>query len=127
MKKQENLNTKKFLIILVVVFAIILIFTFIDYLIHSLSQEYSVPSYYFRNKVIFGTLIGTISYLVFRKQKSITRALCFSLAVSILLQIRYYLERYSLEFVLEFLLFHFIILIVTSSLVFWFIDRKNIL
>ncbi len=127
MKKQENLNIKKVLIILAVVFLIIILFTFIDYLVHSLSQEYSVPQYYFKNKILFGTLIGFISYIAFRKQKAFVRALYLSLTVSILLQIRYFLEGYSLEFVLEFLLIHFIILLVASTLIFWIIDRKNIL
>jgi hypothetical protein len=111
-------QVKHFLKVLLIVFLIIVLFALIDYFIHSLSQEYSVPSYYFRNKIIFGTIIGLIS-LYFIKTKNIyIKSLMFSGIISILLQIRYFIEGYSLKFVLEFLLFHFLILFVVSLIAF---------
>ena len=120
---KEKLDFKKLLIILAIVFGIILIFTFIDYLVHSLSEDYAVPNYYFRNKIIFGTGIGFITYLLFQKKKPFVKALIFSGVIAVLLQIRYFLEGFSLKFVVEFLVFHFLILLVVSWVVFWVFKR----
>ena len=93
-----------------IVFMIIIIFSGFDFWIHSLSTEYDVPSYYFRNKIIFGTLIGYITYILLHERKLFTKSLLVSICVSVLLQVRYYIEGYPLDFVLVFLALHFIIL-----------------
>ncbi len=116
--KKERLTWEKTIRIFLIVFGIILLFTLIDFFIHKLSNEYDVPSYYFRNKVIFGTLIGFFSYLFVRKQKLWVKSLAFSAIVSVLLQTRYYLEGYPLDFVFLFLGIHFAILLAVSWLVF---------
>ena len=116
--KKERLTWEKTIRIFLIVFGIILLFTLIDFFIHKLSNEYDVPSYYFRNKVIFGTLIGFFSYLFVRKQKLLVKSLVFSAIVSVLLQTRYYLEGYPLDFVFLFLGIHFAILLAVSWLVF---------
>jgi len=103
-KRGEKIGMKNYLTILVIVFLVILVFTLIDAFVHSLSEEYSVPDYYFRNKIIFGTIIGLITYLFIKKNSLFVKSLIFSAVVSILLQIRYFLEGYSLKFVIEFLL-----------------------
>ena len=126
-KPASKFNLKNIFSIFIAVLLIILVFAFIDYLIHSLSAEYSVPSYYFRNKIIFGTLIGFFSLLVLRKLKFLPKALAFSAIVSILLQIRYFYEGYPLNFVLEFLVIHFIILFPVSLLVFYLGKKFSIL
>ena len=119
MKTQVNeLSLKKIIYSFITVLVIILIFTFIDYLFHQLSNEYDVPGYYYKNKIIYGTIIGFLAYLLTRKQKLLTKALVFSAGVSILLQIRYYLEGYPLDFVLLFLGIHFVILLAVSWRVF---------
>ena len=115
---------KKVVFIFLIVLCIILIFTFFDYLIHQLSEDYSVPPRYFPNKIIYGTLIGFIIYLIINKQKLIVKSLVFSAVVILLLQVRYFLEGYPLKFVLEFLLIHFVILLIVSYLTFKFITRK---
>lgn len=112
--KKSDFNWKKILIIFLVIFGIILVFTLIDYLFHQLSPDYSVPSYYFRNKIIFGTLIGLICYFFIRKLNVFKKALVFSLIIVILLQIRYYIEGYSKYFVFLFLGIHFVILLIVS-------------
>lgn len=116
--KKGKLTWEKTIRIFLVVFGIILIFAMIDFLIHKLSNEYDVPGYYFRNKVIFGTLIGFFSYLFIRKQKLWVKSLAFSILVSVLLQTRYYLEGYPADFVFLFLGIHFAILLAVSLLVF---------
>lgn len=109
---------KKNFLILLIIFIIVLLFTFFDYLVHQLSEEYAVPSRYFRNKIIFGTIIGAIAYFFAKKQKLFLRALIFSAAISVLLQIRYFLEGYPLDFVFGFLAIHFLILTAVSLMVF---------
>lgn len=119
----KRLGVKDYLLIFLVVLVTILIFTLFDYLVHSLSKEYSVPGYYFRNKIIFGTIIGFAAYLILRKEKLFTKALVFSLIAAILLQIRYFLEGFTIKFVLEFLIFHFLILFFISLLVFKLFEK----
>ncbi len=118
MKKTPQLNFRSLIFVFLSVFVVILIFTFIDYFAHSLSEEYSVPFWYFRNKVIFGTIIGFIAYLLVRNKGLFARALAFSSSVSILLQARYFLEGYALDFVVLFLFVHFIILLPVSLIAF---------
>ena len=119
MKSEQAL--KKALVAFAIVLLIILVFTFVDYLVHLLKEEYSVPSYYFRNKIIMGTVIGLVAYYIVRNQKLFLKSLIFSLAVSILLQIRYFIEGYSVSFVLLFLAIHFIILFPISYLLLRFV------
>ena len=126
MKKHFNKSAlfRKLALAVLVVFAVILAFAFIDFLIHSLSEEYAVPSYYFRNKIIFGTIIGLITYYIIRKTPLLAKALLFSAIVSVLLQIRYFLEGYPIKFVVEFLFIHFAILLPLSLLVFYLFRKR---
>ena len=122
MKKAKTsklgLNFRNLILILLFVFVIISIFSLVDYFAHSLSEKYSVPSWYFRNKIIFGTMIGFIAYLWVRKKGLFTRSFVFSLLISVLLQTRYFLEGYPLDFVILFLFIHFIILLPVSLIIF---------
>jgi len=117
------MNAKDYLILFFVILAIVLIFAGFDYLTHGLSPEYNVPSRYFRNKVIFGTLIGYVAYLLFRKKQLFTKSLLVSLCVSVLLQVRYFIEGYPKEFVFLFLGIHFIILLPVSFAIFRFSEK----
>lgn len=114
--------------IFITVFVIIIIFYLFDKYFHSLGVEYSVPQRYFRNKIIFGTVIGFITALFVQKKKLIWKSVMFSGVVSVLLQVRYLLEGYPLGFVLLFLFIHFVILLVVSLLLFFLLDKiiKNI-
>jgi hypothetical protein len=116
--KNFDFNIKWFVVNFIFILAIILIFAFFDYLTHSLSPDYSVPSYYFTNKVIYGTFWGLIICYFVRKQKLIKKSLILSAGVSGLLQIRYFLEGYPTDFVVEFLFIHFAILFLVSLFVF---------
>ncbi|MDP1695533.1 MAG: hypothetical protein Q8L29_01315 [archaeon] len=113
-KSKVRITFKSFLIIL----GIILLFTATDYAIHSLSEEYAVPNYYYKNKVIFGSIIGFVAYILIRNKNPFPKSLIFSTTVAILLQIRYFLEGYPLDFVIEFLFIHFAILLVLSYITF---------
>lgn len=116
--KLPKISYRHYFLLLLASLMIISVFALIDYFVHSLSPEYAVPSYYFRNKVIFGTLIGfVVLSFTLKKFSSYFTALIFSATVSILLQIRYYLEGYPKNFVFEFLLWHFLILIFVSALI----------
>ena len=125
MKVVNKKFINKYLKIFLFILAIVLIFAFIDYVVHSLSEEYAVPSYYFTNKIIFGTLIGFGAYIFIQKTKPEIRALIFSAIVAILLQVRYFLEGYSKEFVLEFLAYHFLMLLPVSWIFFKYVMQDN--
>jgi len=117
-KRKAGFKFRNLALIFLSVFIIILIFTLIDVLVHSLSEEYAVPDYYFRNKIISGTIIGFVTYLLIKRSSLFVKSLIFSAVVSILLQIRYFLEGYSLKFVIEFLFFHFLMLLPVSLVCF---------
>ena len=123
--RKEKLNFKNLTLIFSAVLVIILIFTFIDFLIHLLKEEYSVPGYYFRNKIIFGTIWGFIVYLLIKgfKISLFIKSLIFSAATSIVLQFRYYLEGYPKDFVFLFLGIHFVILVLVSYIGFKLIEK----
>lgn len=117
------MNTKDYFVLFSVILAIILIFAGFDYLIHGLSSAYNVPSRYFRNKIIFGTLIGYATYFLIRKKQVFTKSVLFSLSVSVLLQVRYYIEGYPKDFVFLFLGIHFILLLLISFALFKFSEK----
>lgn len=106
--KEKVVNT---IFILVLLFIVILLFTIIDHFIHGLEGSWSVPDYYFRNKIPFGLLWGVVGLLLaMRINKVWLKSLVVAGIISVTLQTRYFLEGYPLDFVLLFLLFHFIIL-----------------
>jgi hypothetical protein len=121
----KKIDYKRYLIIFIIILFIIIIFTLGDYFIHTLKDEYGVPSYYYRNKIIYGTLIGFIAYILVQNQPVFKRALIFSGVIVILLQIRYAIEGYSTYFVLLFLVVHFFILLLVSYLVFRFVKLDD--
>lgn len=106
---------KKFLLI----FVVIVIFAGVDFLFHQLSEKFAVPSYYFRNKIIFGTLLGFVILFFIKNIKSrFWQSFIFSILIATLLQTRYTLEGYDFfGFVLPFLFIHFFILWTVSYLI----------
>ncbi len=121
-----KINIKNLILIFLLVLSIILVFSLIDYLIHALNAEYDVPSRYFQNKVIYGTIVGFLTFLFIGRRKAITKALILSAVISILLQVRYFLEGYPKDFVFLFLAIHFLILFVISSITFKILEKKKI-
>lgn len=119
----KKFGVKDVVLLFLLSFCIVLIFALFDYFVHSLSDIYSVPPRYFSNKIFYGTLIGFISLLVLRKQNTWVKSLVFSGVVSVLLQIRYFLEGYSKSFVFLFLGVHFLILLVVSFAFFKLLEK----
>ncbi len=90
-------------------FIIILAFTAIDYLFHTYTAH-AVPSYYFTNKVLFGTAYLFLALVLMpRKLSIITKSAIATAATVLLLQTRY-LFAYSLKWNAEVVLAHLIIL-----------------
>ena len=106
MKQNIKRHFKIFLLVLITV----LIFTFIDYLFHAISPEYSVPSWYFRNKIIFETVYVYVAYLLLRKVKPAIASFITAVVTSTLLQARYYFLGFNCEFVVLFWGIHLFIL-----------------
>lgn len=95
----------------IILMVVIILFTIIDYFIHGLENYWSVPDYYFKNKIPFGFLWGLVGLFIASKYKNIwLKSLIFSGTIAVTLQIRYFIEGYALDFVLIFLLFHFLTL-----------------
>lgn len=122
-KLKKEFSTKIIISIFFTVLLIILIFAGVDFIIHKTDEKYSVPEYYFPHKIIYGTIIGFITYLFIRKQKLIIKSLIFSAVISLLLQINYYFQGYSKYFVFLFLGIHFIILVIVSWIIFKIIEK----
>lgn len=104
---------KKGIFACIALMIVILLFTIIDHFIHGLESYWGVPDYYFRNKIPFGFLWGIVGlFLVYKLKISNIwlKALTVSGIIAVTLQVRYFIEGYSLGFVLIFLLFHFLIL-----------------
>ena len=112
------MKLKDYIKLLVLTLVIILIFTAIDAIFHIVIPEFAVPSWYFRNKIIYGTLIGFISLIFLRKKKIFIRSLLFSAIVTVPLQIRYAYYGYPLYFHLFFIPAHFLILLGASYIIF---------
>lgn len=99
----------------IVLLIVILFFAIFDHALHGLSDRWSVPDFYFKDKIPFGFLWGVVGLFLVQKLKNIwLKALIFSSVIAITLQVRYFIQGYNLSFVLIFLLFHFIILYVLS-------------
>jgi hypothetical protein len=103
----KEITIKKLIIMLIIAIAVMLISAGIDFLMHNLSSEYSVPSFYFPNKIIFGTIFFFIGLILFGRLHPANKAITTSLIVAILLQIKYFITGYSTDFVFIFLFIHF--------------------
>lgn len=109
---------------LAALFILILAFTAIDYVFHILKAEWSVLEYYFRNKIIFGFLWGIPAlFIAWKSPKLWQKSLIFSVILAVILQARYYLEGYPINFVLIFLLIHFLILLALSFIMFKSVNK----
>lgn len=74
---------KWWLKLLGVVVVILIVATTLDYFAHSTSPRFGVPPEYFRNKVIFGSLIGLASLWIFRsKRNMVVGALSYAAIVT---------------------------------------------
>jgi hypothetical protein len=105
---------------------VMLLFTVVDYSLHELKGDWAVPPHYFVNKIPFGFLWSILGIFFAKKFQNIwLKSLVFSLVISITLQFRYFIEGYPLDFVVIFLLLHFLILYVLSLGMFQIFKKIN--
>lgn len=107
------MNTKQLITRFGLVLLTVLVFTFFDWLVHANVPSLSVPSWYFRNKIIFGTIIAFATSLVLRKQTILRQSLIVSLITVVLLELRYAFLGYAWWFHAIVLPEHFIFLTLT--------------
>ncbi len=87
---------------------VVLIGTALDYAVHSLNIKFAVPEYYFRNKIIFATLLLDIGlFLFWRIRSASVKSVLVTAFFAILLQARYAITGYPLWFVFFFMVVHF--------------------
>ena len=112
--KKEEFGFRKGFIALIFILEVILVFTFFDYMIHSLDSNLSVPHHYFTTKIVYSTLVGFITYLFIRNKPIIKKSAILATVISIILLIRYILENHSISFSLLFFAIHFVILFIVT-------------
>jgi len=102
-----------------VLLLVFLIGTGLDWIAHQVNEEYAVPFWYYRNKVIFGVILGFVVLAIARRFTGNPRWLAFwvALIVAVLLQTRYYFMGYSLDFVFIFMAVHFVAFLLPA----WFL------
>ncbi|MDO8557014.1 MAG: hypothetical protein Q7R98_00935 [Candidatus Jorgensenbacteria bacterium] len=106
---------------------VIALFAGADYILHSIVPEWSVPDYYFRNKLIFGFLLSIPALFVSARyfRSAWSRTAVFSAAITILLQARYFIEGYPIRFIITFLFIHFAIIYILSAAMFFITGRYS--
>jgi hypothetical protein len=115
-KKEGFFGSKKMSLILIFILEVMLVFTFLDYLAHSLSLAYKVPSSYFGDEVIYGTIAGFFAYLLVKKEKILKKSLIFSAIMAVCIQLVYLSIGYSWNFILTFLIINFVTMFIVSYL-----------
>lgn len=120
--KSKPIGYERLSVALVLMLEIMLVFTFIDYVVHTISPDYGVPNWYFTQKIIYGTIVAFITYLFIRSKPIVQKSLILSAVISVLLQLRYLILGYSMSFVLMFLVIHFVILYIVSWVAFKITD-----
>jgi len=121
----KKLTFKEVVLRFVLVLAAVLVFTFFDWIVHSSSIYLSVPGFYYKNKIFYGTLLAFLSSLVLRKLPIVKQSLFTTLITVGLLQIRYVLYGYPLYFHVIVLLEHFIFLWASSYMALKLLYRIN--
>lgn len=109
MKKSKNISLR-----ITAMFLAVLVFTFFDWMVHSSFSYLAVPTWYFRNKIIFGTLYASLASLIFKKGSVNKQAIIITAITVSLLQIRYALYGYPLLFHLIVLSEHFVFMYFAS-------------
>ena len=122
-KQTQTLTLKLVALQLVLLFAAVLVFTFFDWLVHSTSSALAVPPWYFRNKIIFSTIMTFVLSLIFRKGSTAKRSLLIALPTVLLLEIRYAFYGYPLLFHAIVLPEHFIFLYISTFFALRILDK----
>ncbi len=112
-------NKKALIWMLLLALIIITIATGIDYYVHTLEEEYAVPSLYFINKIIYGGLFIFIILIIFRKLHPSNKAIISALVTSLLLEVKYALQGYPKSFLIIFIFVHFGAILLPSWILLW--------
>ena len=121
---KEKVSNAVFLIINLL--TVILLFTITDYFTHELRDAFSVPPHYFWNKVPAAFGLAVIGLLLSIKIKGVwLKALVTGGFTAVLLQGKYFIEGYPLDFVFLFLLLHFLMLYPLLVLMFWVYNKYS--
>ena len=115
---KKEWNIERICLLLMALFFIMTIFAVLDFYTHELKEECAVPDYYFKNKLIYGTLWGLVGYAIARNLSPLKKALVVSIVISTLLQVKYFFEGYPKSMVFLFLIGHFIMVFPPSWWVF---------
>ncbi len=119
-------KSKNYLFTGMLLLTAVLLFTIVDHYFHGLKATWSVPDYYFKDKIPFGFFWAVVGYLIARKVRSTpANALIVSGVVATTLQVRYFLEGYPKSFVFIFLFLHLAILFVFTFVMFAFAKKKG--
>ncbi len=94
MKKNTILHIKRCILL----FGAVLLFTFFDWVLHQSNSALDVPSWYFTNKIMYGTLWACVTSFFVQKYSLKIQAVLITVITVSLLQIRYLLYGYPLEF-----------------------------
>ncbi len=95
---------------------IMTVFVGLDYIAHSLSDEYAVPTWYFTHKIIYGGLLMVAALVVTRHVAPLWRS-SINAIVGALLQIRYAFMGFPTEFVVLFAFVHAVAIFVPTWIV----------
>src|SRR3972149_5667164 len=106
----NKINFKNIIIKFFAILSAILIFTFLDWIVHQSFSFLAVPKEYFTNKIIYGVLWAFLASLVFRKKSIPVQAALITIITVALLQVRYFLYGYSWLFQIVIIPMHLILL-----------------
>ncbi len=123
-KIYKKYNYSKVLYSIIAIAFIMAFFYALDFYSHSLSDEYSVPDRYFRNKIIYGTLFIAVSYFLLRNKSILIKSSGIATVTAVLLQIKYFFEGYALDFVVLFLFLHWVMIFIGSVIAFYSLRNK---
>ena len=113
-KKRGNLGPKQISLILILILEIMLVFAVLDYFAHALINLSQVPTYYFGDEAIYGTILGFFVYLIIRKNRILPTSIVFSAVMALAIQAAYIILGYSLNFVIAFFVIDFALLLLVS-------------
>ncbi len=112
--KEASKNAQRICVLnrLLAITCAIFIFTFFDWLVHTNIASLGVPSWYFSHKILYGTLWACLTSFFVQKMPTKKQAGIITIVTVTLLQIRYALWGYPLEFHLVVIPEHLITLFV---------------
>jgi len=110
---------------LLAVSIIMVVFVGLDYVAHSFSEEYAVPSWYFTHKIIYGSLMMVAALVMTRHVAPFWRSV-INASIGAFLQIRYAIMGFSTDFVVLFAFVHAAAIVVPTWIVLMVAKKHDI-